>query len=194
MRFLAAFVAAMFTSTALASIPSEARKHQRNLIREARAVWGLKAPVATFASQIHQESAWRPGAVSRAGAQGLAQFMPRTSEWMSGIYPELGPVNPFDPRWAIRAQVRYMRWLWNRTDGADCLERMAFALSAYNGGLGWVQRRKALSSSPGLCLFVTCAINPGISDANQRENEHYPRRILLELEPRYASWGPGACG
>ncbi|WZB64465.1 lytic transglycosylase domain-containing protein [Achromobacter xylosoxidans] len=47
----------------------------------------MDAPVSTFAAQIHQESAWRPGAVSAVGAQGMAQFMPATSSWIAGLSP-----------------------------------------------------------------------------------------------------------
>ena len=52
-------------------IPTQAERYRALLIREARVVWGMDAPVATFAAQIHQESMWRADAVSRAGAQGL---------------------------------------------------------------------------------------------------------------------------
>lgn len=62
-----------------ASIPVEARQYQRELTRNARAVWGLNAPVSTFAAQIHQESQWNARARSPVGAQGLAQFMPTTA-------------------------------------------------------------------------------------------------------------------
>ena len=34
-------------------------------------MWGLGAPISVFAAQVHQESAWRPEAVSHVGAQGL---------------------------------------------------------------------------------------------------------------------------
>ena len=65
-----------------------------------------------------------------------------------------------------------------------------------HGGLGWVNKRKARSPQPGVCLGVTCRINPGIHPANQRENQHYPEVILRRYEPLYAStmgWGKGAC-
>lgn len=66
------------------SIPVEARQYQRELTRNARAVWGLNAPVSTFAAQIHQESQWNARARSPVGAQGLAQFMPATASWIAG--------------------------------------------------------------------------------------------------------------
>lgn len=177
-------------------IPREAHNYQRDLIREARAVWGLAAPSASFAAQIHQESRWRRDARSPVGAAGLAQFMPSTSAWISGVYrADLGDNAPLDPRWAMRALVIYMRWLHDRVAGLDRCERMAFAMSGYNGGLGWVNRRKAASEYPLICFAATCRINPGITEANQRENERYSERILLTLEPVYAGagFGLGVC-
>lgn len=178
-----------------ASVPREAYSYRLRILREAQAVWGVAAPSATFAAQIAQESAYRPEARSGAGAQGLAQFMPATATWIAGAYAALGPAAPFNPSWAVRALVRYDRHLWERLSAANRCERMAFTLSAYNGGAGWVQRRKRLSPAPGVCLGATCDINPGIKAANQRENARYPARILRALEPQYiaAGFGRGAC-
>jgi soluble lytic murein transglycosylase-like protein len=47
-------------------------------------------PVEFFARVIWQESRFNARAVSRAGAQGIAQFMPRTADWH-------GLADPFDP-------------------------------------------------------------------------------------------------
>lgn len=97
----------------------------------------LSALVADFAAQLHQESGWRPDAISPAGAQGLAQFMPATADWISQLIPMLSSREPFNPAWAIRALVSYDRWLWQRVSAASDCERMAMTLSGYNGGLGW---------------------------------------------------------
>lgn len=40
------------------AIPRAALQYRGQLIREARAVWGMEAPVAIFAAQIHTESNW----------------------------------------------------------------------------------------------------------------------------------------
>jgi len=178
-------------AVAAAQIPPRAEQYRRDLTRIAISVWGLDAPVALLAGQIEQESAWRPDAVSWAGAKGLAQFMDATGRDVAQRYGG-GPPNPFDPRWSMTAQSRYMRELTGRIGAArNETERTAFALSAYNGGLRHVQRRQALSPDPGRCLGLTCDINPGIRPAAQRENREYPRRILLVLAPRYhaAGWG-----
>lgn len=113
------------------------------LIHTAHAGWGLDAPVAVFAAQVHQESAWRPDAVSHVGAQGLlAQFMPATSRWIATQAPELAAPRPYNPAWALRALV-YDRWLYQRTPTRYTpYERMWVALP-YNGGLGHWQQEAA---------------------------------------------------
>lgn len=182
------------TSTACAqSVPREAQRYQLTLKREAQRVWGVDAPIATFAAQVHQESRWRPDARSPVGALGLAQFMPATADWIGGIDAGLRERAPLNPTWALRGLVTYDKWLFDRVKADNQCERMAFVLSAYNGGLGWVYKRQRASAQPGQCMGATCDINPGIHPANQRENAHYPRVILLQHEPLYRQWGPGSC-
>lgn len=196
---VAALCAALMVSSAVAQVPAAAQPYRADLVRTARAVWGLDAPVATFAAQVHQESAWQPGAVSRVGAAGLAQFMPTTSRWIATVSPDLATNDSFNPAWALRALVTYDRWLHNRVSAAKVCDRMAMALSAYNGGLGWIARDKALASSQGLDPLAWFdgieLVNAGRSASNWTENRAYPRRILLRHEPAYvaAGWGPGVC-
>lgn len=183
-----------------ASIPAAAEQHRRTLVRAAHAEWGLGAPVATFAAQVHQESAWRVNARSGVGAEGLAQFMPATADWMAEIYPRsLGPAQPYNPGWALRALVAFDRWLYVRNQAASECDRFAFVLAGYNGGNGWVNRDRRLASAMGadpLAWFDSVERhNAGRSAANFRENRHYPRAILLRWEPMYvaAGWGAGVC-
>ena len=183
-----------------ASIPTAAEQHRRTLVRAAHAEWGLGAPVATFAAQVHQESAWRVNARSPVGAEGLAQFMPATADWMAEIYPRsLGPAQPYNPGWALRAMVAFDRWLYERNQAVSECDRWAFVLAGYNGGNGWVNRDRRLASAKGadpLAWFDSVERhNAGRSAANFRENRHYPRAILLRWEPMYmaAGWGPGVC-
>ena len=175
------------------TIPRDAHQHKGQLKREAQRVWGLNAPVATFAAQIHQESRWRADARSPVGAQGLAQFMPATAQWIGGVYGDLGERAPMNPAWAIRGLVTYDKWLADRITADTPCEEMAFVLAAYNGGLGWVYKRQKLSPQPGVCMGATCTINPGVSAASQRENQHYPEVILRKYEPLYQAWGRGSC-
>lgn len=71
---------------------------------------------------IHAESAFRPNAISEAGAQGLMQLMPATAE-------RFDVDDPFDARQNIRGGVRYLAWLLKRFNGNQVL-----ALAGYNAG------------------------------------------------------------
>jgi len=180
-------------------LPAAALRHRAELIRNARSVWGLSAPVAVFAAQVHQESGWRADATSPVGARGMAQFMPATADWISGLFPELAANEPFNPSWALRALCTYDRYLWDRLEASTPCDRMAFALSAYNGGLGWVRRDSRLAASRGLAPDAWWdnveQVNAGRSAGSWRENRGYPKRILRTLTPRYvaAGYGEGIC-
>ncbi|EIN0892383.1 transglycosylase SLT domain-containing protein [Salmonella enterica] len=186
-----------FSQANAAEPPLAALKYRNDVIRSARVDWGLNAPVADFAAQLHQESGWNPAARSPVGAQGLAQFMPSTADWIAGQMPHLASREPYNPGWAIRALVSYDRWLWQRVAVPDGCESMAMTLSAYNGGLGWVSRDRRLARSRGLddarWFGAVETVNAGRSVANWRENRRYPQRILHELAPRYLSWGGSNC-
>lgn len=183
-----------------AEVPAAAAKYRRNLTRNAHMIWGLDAPVATFGAQIHQESGWRPDARS-AYAYGLSQFTPGTAAWIGTLDPVLAGGDAGNPVWALRALVRYDRWLWDRTTvaaAATPCDRMAFALSAYNGGIGYVGREQRLAAASGLApdrwwqnVELTCVKSR--ADWACEENRGYPRRILLVIEPAYvrAGWGLG---
>ena len=181
-------------------VPRAAEQYRRDLVRVAQHGFGLNAPVATLAAQIHQESGWRPEVTSPAGAQGLAQFMPGTARWMAELYPaSLGDAQPFNPGWSLRAMVAYNKWHLARVQGHTYCDQWAFALYAYNGGLGWVQRDKRMAAAAGADPLSWDAVEPfnaGRSSANIRENRHYARAILLRWEPMYAraGWGRGVCG
>jgi len=76
---------------------------------------------------VWQESRWRPGAVSPAGARGLAQLMPATARQMG--------VDPANPHANLEGGARYLRMQLD-TFGGD-IEK---ALAAYNAGPGRVRR------------------------------------------------------
>lgn len=179
------------------TIPRAAQQYRATLTRAAHATWGMDAPVSVLAAQIHTESGWNNEARSPVGAQGLAQFMPSTAVWLPEVAPETGKPEPFNPGWSLRALCTYDRWLWERNDGASDYERMAFTLSAYNGGQGWVNRDKKLARQRGLdaarWFGGVETVNAGRSAAAFRENRNYPRLILQKRQYAYirAGWGPG---
>lgn len=95
-----------------------------------------------IAAQIQTESAWNPAAVSPAGAQGIAQFMPGTWATWGKDYNHDGSANPFDPADAIPSQAALMCALFrdvNSAMGTGRIKRGSAkenALAAYNAGLG----------------------------------------------------------
>lgn len=181
-------------------IPNAAKQHRAVLVRSAHAVWGLDAPIATFAAQVHQESRWRMDARSPVGAEGLAQFMPSTTEWIAAAYPKhLASAQPYNPGWAMRALVTYDLHLHKRNQARSQCDHWAMVLAAYNGGQGWVNRERRLALAKGadpLAWFNSIEkFNAGRAAANFKENRHYPRAILFKWESLYekAGWGNGVC-
>ncbi|PKN07509.1 MAG: hypothetical protein CVU73_12170 [Deltaproteobacteria bacterium HGW-Deltaproteobacteria-8] len=180
------------------SIPAAALRYRSEVIRAARVEAGLGAPVAVFAAQLEQESGWNPEAVSPVGARGLGQFMPGTAKDLGRSRPDLGPANPTNPGWAIRALCAYdlanLGRIRAATPPATQCDAWALALMAYNGGLGWVWRdqakAKAQGLDPGLWQSVA-SVNAGRSLAAKRENARYGPAILFKRQPKYLAWGPG---
>ncbi len=78
-------------------------------------------PSGFFTRLIWRESSFRAGAVSPAGAQGVAQFMPRTAA-------ERGLADPFDPEQAIPASAAFLSDLIAR------FGNFGLGAAAYNAG------------------------------------------------------------
>lgn len=76
------------------------------------------------------ESAFRPHAVSSAGAGGLGQLMPDTARELH--------VDPHVPYQNIQGTVRYLKLNLDRFTGRPKRERMRLALASYNAGYGAV--------------------------------------------------------
>ncbi len=90
--------------------------------------WRLVAAV------IYHESGFDNDVRSRRGATGLMQMMPSTAEW-------LGAGDISDPIEGVRIGTIYLKRIHNayRNHTDDPVERMKFALAAYNAGVGRIQ-------------------------------------------------------
>jgi soluble lytic murein transglycosylase-like protein len=127
-------------------------------------------------------------------ALGLSQFTPGTAAWIAKVYPaQLGEAAPLDPAWAIRALVYYDHRLYNQVPSFQAgTERWAAALSAYNGGLGWVLRDVKSATGCNTTMWFGCVED--VVDArlpsNLKQNRDYPQRILKLYKPMYdaARW------
>jgi soluble lytic murein transglycosylase-like protein len=180
---------------ATVTVPQTSARYRIALEREVAANFGVAAPTARIAAQIHQESLWRPTAKS-AYAVGLSQFTLPTAEWLPTVCPSVGPPDPWDAAWSIRAIACYDAWIYQRVRAATECDRWAFVLAAYNGGIGWIPRDRAHAAKHGADPQRWWGHVEYYSTRSARalvENRGYPRRILLLLEPAYvrAGW-PGA--
>jgi len=92
-------------------------------------------PIDFFTRLIWQESHFNSNAVSDAGAQGIAQFMPATAVGR-------GLADPFDPLTALEAAGKFLRQLRMQ------FGNLGLAAAAYNAGPGrveaWLARRAPL--------------------------------------------------
>jgi len=123
-----------------ASLPSFVPSPFRMALLRAAARWNVSA--ALLAAQLMAESNFNPHAVSPAGAQGIAQFIPSTAA-------AYGLDDPFDPKAAIDAQAHLM---------SDLLRQFGdpgLALAAYNAGPGAVEACNCIPAYPETQAYVT---------------------------------------
>lgn len=118
--------------TLLKPIISRSRKEICSTLAESARSNDLPAPF--FIRLLYQESGFRPGAISSAGAMGVAQFMPETAT-------DRGLDNPFDPVQAIWASARLLRDLYQK------FGNLGLAAAAYNAGPGrvadWLAKKRS---------------------------------------------------
>jgi hypothetical protein len=117
---LAVGCGALFAETRIAAAKDESAEHYVcRLVESSARTSGL--PVVFLTRLIWQESSFRPGAISPAGAQGIAQFMPGTAS-------DRGLANPFDPEQAIPKAAELLADLKRR------FGNVGLAAAAYNAG------------------------------------------------------------
>ena len=121
-------------------LPSFVPSPYRGPILRSAARWNVSAGL--LAAQLMAESNFNPFAVSPAGAQGIAQFMPGTA----ALY---GLADPFDAPAAIDAQAHLMSDLLGQFGGS-----VSLALAAYNAGPGAVEACGCVPNIPETQAYV----------------------------------------
>ncbi len=127
------FLASRVVAAILALAPALALADEEDPVAQTlcalmdRAAADYYVPKAFFTRLIWRESALQSNAVSPAGAQGIAQFMPGTAA-------ERGLANPFDPEQAIPQAARYL------SDLERQFGNYGLAAAAYNAGPDRVSR------------------------------------------------------
>lgn len=117
-----------------------------------------------LASQIYQESKFKPSTRSWAGAVGLMQVLPQTAQ-------DMGYNSIENPDLNIQAGVAYIRYLTNYWKDISDEERLKFVLASYNAGPGHVSDARRLAQKYGK--------NPNVWSDNVEEF------ILKKANPKY---------
>ena len=136
-----------------------------------------RLPIDFFTRLIWQESSFRPGAVSGAGASGVAQFMPGTAA-------ERGLRDAFDPEQAIPKSAELLADLRGR------FGNLGLAAAAYNGGPGrvaaWLAGRGSLpTETRNYVAIITGRVADDWADearratAAQPQQDTQPTRCLI---------------
>ncbi len=131
----------------------------------ARKLRDMPVPAFLLMAIMREESHFHPWVISRAGAIGLTQLMPRTYQAVTGEPHPLGVFHPFQN---LRVGARYL---------AQLLERFGdprLAVAAYNAGPGavtrWLQRWQKAARTQDLTVFVEFI--------PYRETRNYVRRVM----------------
>ena len=98
---------------------------------------------ALIKAVIMAESGYNPKALSKKGARGLMQLMPRTAKW-------LGVVDSFNPEHNINGGVRYLKQLLKQFDGD-----VELALAAYNAGSRNVRQYNGVPPFKATKFYIT---------------------------------------
>jgi soluble lytic murein transglycosylase-like protein len=126
-------------ASAASGLPSFVPAEYRDPILRSAARW--QVPAALLAAQLEAESGFDPNAVSPAGAEGIAQFMPATAA-------AYGLRDPFDPVAAIDAEAHLMSDLLRQFGS------VSLALAAYNAGAGAVAACRCVPAIPETQAYV----------------------------------------
>ena len=132
-------IPAVVRTTSHLSATNRARTHVLAFIRAAEMRHAL--PLGLLEALVEVESAFQPGAISRAGAMGLSQLMPATAR-------ALGVLNPFDARANVDGGARYLRAMLDRFGS------IKLALAAYNAGPGAVLRSRGVPANSETPAYV----------------------------------------
>jgi hypothetical protein len=122
-----------------ATLPRFVPSRFRDPLISSAAKWNVSP--ALLAAQLMAESNFNPFAVSPAGAEGIAQFMPGTAA-------SYDLADPFDPVEAIDAQAHLMSDLIHQFGSPE------LALAAYNAGPAPVEACSCVPAIPETSVYV----------------------------------------
>ena len=110
-------------------------------------------PLEVFAAQIAAESGWDPKAVSPAGAQGIAQFMPEVWDQYGLDADNDGTADVWNPVDAIHSAAN-LNCINRRLVRDASGDRLTNTLAAYNAGYGSVLKYDGVPPFPETEAYV----------------------------------------
>ncbi|MDC8013973.1 transglycosylase SLT domain-containing protein [Tahibacter soli] len=129
-------------------------------------------------AQLIAESALDPAAVSPAGAQGIAQFMPPTWDDVRAALAFPAHTTPFDPAYAIKGAAWYLGLLrrqWRSPRAED--DRRRLVQASYNAGLGNVVKAQKRAGGATAYASIAARLHEVTGADHARETRAYVERI-----------------
>jgi hypothetical protein len=167
------------TSTGWLRMSETSRNQYATEIREIASRHGVDPTLVE--SVIRAESAFNPAAVSRTGARGLMQLMPKTAV-------ALGVRDSFNPRDNIDGGVRHLSYLLDRYPG-----NLPLAVAAYNAGEGAVEAYRGIPPYAETQQYVQRVLQGGGAWTGRRA---LPRSVYRYAGPNgsvtYSNLPPGS--
>lgn len=115
--------------------PAYALDRCESLVKDVRVehtkYFGIQFPYWYGVGQLKQESACRTNVTAFDAGQGVAQFMPKTAQYVQALMGET--LDPYNPKQAIRMQAFYMNRIHRLENWTG---RLWTSYQIYNGGKG----------------------------------------------------------
>ena len=131
--------------------PTVPEAYRQLVVTAAKSCPGLDSRV--LAAQLEQESGWNPRAVSGRGAQGIAQFLPKTWQAYAVDGNGDGVKDVWNPQDAIPSAAAFDCQLLSEV-GHVAGDRVRLMLAAYNAGPGVVRSYHGVPPYPETRRYV----------------------------------------
>ena len=137
-------------------------------------------------AQIWCESAMKPDAVSRTGAEGLGQIEPATQPeireglGLPGNAVFLGDAGAEN---CVRGAAWYDRQMWNKWRAPrPAFERIKLMFASYNAGFGHILEAQGLANGAANAQPILDQLHRVPGEANAKETRDYVDRIIATYE------------